>query len=43
MVGINTVLKDNPYLTTRLPDKEGSDPVRIVVDSKGSIPWTQML
>jgi len=38
MVGINTVLKDNPYLTTRLPDKEGSDPVRIVVDSKGSIP-----
>jgi len=22
----------------RLPDKEGSDPVRIVVDSKGSIP-----
>lgn len=38
MVGINTVLKDNPSLTTRLSDKEGSDPIRIVVDSKGSIP-----
>lgn len=38
MVGINTVIKDNPMLTTRLKDKEGKDPVRIVVDSKGIIP-----
>ena len=36
MVGINTVLKDNPELTCRL--KEGHDPVRIVVDSKLRIP-----
>ncbi|MCR4435585.1 MAG: bifunctional diaminohydroxyphosphoribosylaminopyrimidine deaminase/5-amino-6-(5-phosphoribosylamino)uracil reductase RibD [Clostridiales bacterium] len=38
MVGINTVLKDNPSLTTRLPSKECKDPVRIIVDSKGRIP-----
>ena len=38
MVGINTVLKDNPCLTTRLEGAYGKDPVRIVVDSKGVIP-----
>ncbi|OPZ84199.1 MAG: Riboflavin biosynthesis protein RibD [Firmicutes bacterium ADurb.Bin419] len=38
MVGINTVLKDNPMLTTRLNGNVGNDPVRIVVDSKGIIP-----
>lgn len=38
MVGINTVLKDNPMLTTRLEGKEGKDPVRIILDSKGRIP-----
>lgn len=39
MVGINTVLTDNPSLTTRR-DKQNnnSDPVRIVVDSKAGIP-----
>ncbi len=31
LVGINTVLKDNPSLTTRIP--EGRDPVRVIVDS----------
>ena len=36
MVGINTVLKDNPSLTTRRIDKEGKDPVRIIVDSGGN-------
>jgi diaminohydroxyphosphoribosylaminopyrimidine deaminase/5-amino-6-(5-phosphoribosylamino)uracil reductase len=38
MVGIETVIKDDPMLTTRLEDKEGIDPVRIIVDSKGRIP-----
>ncbi|MDP4179992.1 MAG: bifunctional diaminohydroxyphosphoribosylaminopyrimidine deaminase/5-amino-6-(5-phosphoribosylamino)uracil reductase RibD [Bacillota bacterium] len=38
MVGVNTVLKDDPALTTRLDNKKGSDSVRIVVDSKGRIP-----
>ena len=36
MVGIGTVLADNPSLTTRLVD--GKNPVRIVVDSFAKIP-----
>ena len=32
MVGIGTVLADNPYLTARLEDKEGIDPVRVILD-----------
>ncbi|MDI6605109.1 MAG: bifunctional diaminohydroxyphosphoribosylaminopyrimidine deaminase/5-amino-6-(5-phosphoribosylamino)uracil reductase RibD [Thermoanaerobacteraceae bacterium] len=36
MVGVNTVIKDNPHLTARI---EGyKSPTRIVVDSKGRIP-----
>lgn len=38
MVGIGTVLYDNPKLTTRLEDKEEKDPIRIIVDTKGRIP-----
>ncbi|MGI6084762.1 MAG: bifunctional diaminohydroxyphosphoribosylaminopyrimidine deaminase/5-amino-6-(5-phosphoribosylamino)uracil reductase RibD [Acetivibrionales bacterium] len=38
MVGINTVLADDPSLTTRLDSGKGRDPVRIVIDSKGVIP-----
>jgi diaminohydroxyphosphoribosylaminopyrimidine deaminase/5-amino-6-(5-phosphoribosylamino)uracil reductase len=36
MVGINTVLKDDPYLTVRLV--KGRDPIKIVVDSKLRMP-----
>ncbi len=37
MVGKNTILKDNPFLTTRLVDGNGKDAIRIVVDSNGAI------
>ena len=36
MVGINTVLNDNPQLTAR--DPVGRTPAKIVVDSKGRLP-----
>lgn len=38
MVGIGTVIADDPLLTTRLEDNEGVDAVRIIVDTKGRIP-----
>lgn len=38
MVGVNTVLVDDPMLTTRLENKEGMDPIRIIVDTRGRIP-----
>jgi diaminohydroxyphosphoribosylaminopyrimidine deaminase/5-amino-6-(5-phosphoribosylamino)uracil reductase len=37
MVGIGTIKKDNPQLTTRLDDKQGRDPIRIVLDTHLSI------
>ena len=36
LVGANTVLVDNPSLTTR--DWEGASPTRIVLDTKGNLP-----
>ena len=36
LVGINTVLKDNPSLTTRVPG--GRDPIRVIVDSRLRMP-----
>lgn len=38
MVGVDTVIQDNPSLTTRLTNKEGNDPIRIIVDSTLRVP-----
>ncbi len=38
MVGVDTVIADNPMLTCRLPKEEKRNPIRIVVDSTARIP-----
>ncbi|MBU3155474.1 bifunctional diaminohydroxyphosphoribosylaminopyrimidine deaminase/5-amino-6-(5-phosphoribosylamino)uracil reductase RibD [Clostridium estertheticum] len=38
MVGIGTVLSDNPELTTRREGKISTNPVRIIIDSTAKIP-----
>lgn len=40
MVGIGTVKKDDPSLTTRLNDMKGMDPARIILDTRLSISET---
>ncbi|MCL5040294.1 MAG: bifunctional diaminohydroxyphosphoribosylaminopyrimidine deaminase/5-amino-6-(5-phosphoribosylamino)uracil reductase RibD [Firmicutes bacterium] len=40
MVGVNTLLRDDPLLTTRLEGLKGHDPVRVIVDSRGRTPPT---
>jgi len=41
LVGVNTVIEDNPSLNVR--HQNGKDPVRIVLDSKGRIPLSSRL
>ena len=38
LVGVNTILRDDPALTARLPEEETKNPVRIVVDSQARTP-----
>jgi diaminohydroxyphosphoribosylaminopyrimidine deaminase/5-amino-6-(5-phosphoribosylamino)uracil reductase len=38
LVGIGTVLADNPSLTTRLAAYQGKNPIRVIVDSRARTP-----
>ena len=37
LVGAGTVVKDNPLLTTRLKNKRGKNPVRVILDCKNRV------
>ena len=38
LVGVKTVISDDPSLTTRLPGRDGKDPARVIVDSECRTP-----
>jgi len=38
LVGVGTVIRDDPSLTTRLPNGRGHDATRIILDSRARIP-----
>ena len=40
MVGVGTVLADDPSLTARLKNRKGMDPIRIIVDTQLKTPLT---
>ena len=40
LVGVNTIVLDDPQLTTRREGQKSKDPIRIVLDSRLSIPET---
>lgn len=38
MVGVGTVIQDDPLLNTRLAEGKGRDPIRVIVDTRGRTP-----
>ena len=43
MVGIGTVLKDDPLLNTRLGNQSSRDPVRVIIDSRLELPLNSQI
>lgn len=43
LVGIGTVLKDDPRLNTRLPIKDTLDPVRLIIDARLEMPISSQI